>query len=182
MSQNNYNIRIIESLFKSGNHIRGLARLLKTNQTTIARKVHELYRENIVDFKQEGRNKAFFLKKTLEAKQYAYLVESHKLLKILKKYPHLRRIIELIRKNQKISLSILFGSYAKGIAAKDSDIDIYIDTKDAKLKEEVEQIDSKISVKIGSYNKDSLLIKEIEKNHAIIKGTELYYEKNKFFD
>ncbi|MDO8740898.1 MAG: nucleotidyltransferase domain-containing protein [Candidatus Woesearchaeota archaeon] len=182
MSQNNYNIKIIESLFKSDNHIRGLARLLKTNQTTIARKVHELYGDNIVDFKQEGRNKVFFLKKTLEAKQYAYLVEPHKLLEILKKYPHLRRIIELIRRNQKISLAILFGSYAKGIAAKGSDIDIYIDTKDAKLKEEVEQIDSKISVKIGSYNKDSLLIKEIEKNHVIIKGTEIYYDKNKFFD
>ena len=94
----------------------------------------------------------------------------------------LRRVIELIKKNDKIRLAILFGSYAKGIAAKDSDIDIYIDTKDAKLKEEAEQIDSKISVKIGSYNKDSLLIKEIEKNHVIIKGTELYYEKNKFFD
>lgn len=182
MSQNDYNIKIIESLFKSGNHIRGLARMLKTNQTTIARKVHELYRNNILDFKQEGRNKVFFLKKTLEAKQYAYLVEAHKLLEILKKYPCLRRIIELIRKNQKISLAILFGSYAKGIAAKGSDIDIYIDAKDAKLKEEVEQIDSKISVKIGSYDKDSLLIKEIEKNHVIIKGTELYYEKNKFFD
>ena len=182
MSQNNYNIKIIEALLKSENHVRGLARLLKTSQTTIARKAHELYRDNIVDFKQEGKNKAFFLKKTLEAKQYAYLVEAQKLLVTLKRYPLLRRVIELIKKNDKIRLAILFGSYAKGIAAKDSDIDIYINTKDAKLKEEAEQIDSKINVKIGSYNRDSLLIKEIEKNHIVIKGIELYYEKNKFFD
>ena len=61
-------------------------------------------------------------------------------------------------------------------------MDIYIDTKNSRLKDDIELIDSKISVKIGDYNKDSLLIKEIEKNHVIIKGVEIYYEKNKFFD
>ena len=52
MSQKDYNIKIINALLKSENHIRGLARLLNTNQTTIARKVKELYENNIVDFKQ----------------------------------------------------------------------------------------------------------------------------------
>ena len=182
MSQNNYNIRIVDALLKSENHIRGLAKSLNTNQTTIARKVHELSKENILDFKQEGRNKVFFIKKTLEAKQYAYLVEAQTLIETLKKYPFLRRIIEIIKKNEKVSLAILFGSYAKGSANKGSDIDIYLETTENKLKAEVESIDSKISVKIGKYNQDSLLIKEIEKTHAIIKGIELFYEKNKFFD
>jgi len=182
MLQNNYNIRIVEALLKSENHIRELARLLSTNQTTIARKVQELYKNNIVDFKKEGKNKVIFLKKTLEANQYAYNAETQKLLDILKKYSRLRRIIELIKKNEKVNLAILFGSYAKGIAHKESDIDIYLDTTDNKLKEEIELIDSKISVKIGKYNKDSLLIKEIEKNHVIIKGVETYYEKSKFFN
>jgi predicted nucleotidyltransferase len=182
MSQNNYNLKIIEVLLRSENHIRSIARLLKTNQTTIARKIQELYKDNIVDFNQEGKNKVFFLKKTLEAKQYAFFVETQKLLEILRKYPKLRRIIEEIKKNKKINLALLFGSYAKGIATKESDIDIYIDTKDNKLKEEIEAINSKINIKIGSYNKESLLIKEIEKNHIIIKGVEQYYEKNKFFD
>jgi hypothetical protein len=68
------------------------------------------------------------------------------------------------------------------LAKKDSDIDIYIDTKDSKIKEDIEHIDSKINVKIGNYNKDSTLIKEIEKNHVIIKGIEEYYEKSKFFE
>lgn len=30
------------------------------------------------------------------------------------------------------------------------------------------------------YNKESLLIKEIERNHVIIKGIEIYYEKINF--
>jgi len=182
MSQNNYSIKIVETLLKSDNHIRKLARLLKTNQTTISRKVYELYKDNILDFKQEGKNKVFFLKKSLEAKQYAYLVEAQKLLETVKKYPQLRRIIELIKENEEVNIAVLFGSYAKGTANKESDIDIYLDTKDTKLKEEVELINSKIVVKIGEYSKDKLLIKEIEKNHILIKGVELYYEKNKFFD
>jgi predicted nucleotidyltransferase len=182
MSQINYNIKIVEALLKSENHVRGLAKALNTNQTTIARKVQELYEDNIVDFKQEGKNKVFSLKKTLEAKQYACFVEIYKLLETLKRYPRLRRIVDQIKKNKKITLAILFGSYAKYTAKKDSDIDIYINTKNTRLKEEVELIDSKISLKIGKYDRDSLLIREIEKNHIILKGAELYYEKNKIFD
>lgn len=56
---------------------------------------------------------------------------------------------------------------------------MYIDTTHRKLKEEIEVLDTKVSVKIGKYNRESLLIKEIEKNHVIIKGVEAYYEKNK---
>ena len=89
-----------------------------------------------------------------------------------------RRIVDAVNP-QKI---ILFGSYAKEIAKKDSDIDIYADTISKKVKNEIEKINSKINVKIGKYSKDSLLIKEIEKDHVIIKGIEVFYERNKFFD
>jgi len=63
MSQNDYKIKIAESLQKKENHIRGLAKELNTNQTTIARKINELFKENVVDYKKEGRNKVYFLKK-----------------------------------------------------------------------------------------------------------------------
>ena len=43
-------------------------------------------------------------------------------------------------------------------------------------------LDSKLSIKIGKYDKNNNLIKEIEKNHVIIKGVDEYYEKNKFFE
>ncbi len=182
MSQKDYNLKIIESLFRSPSHIRELARNLHTSQTTIARKVEALCKENVVDWKQEGKNKRVFIKKSLEARQYTLAVEALRLVTILKKYPSLRRIFELIQKNKKIKLAILFGSYAKGIARKDSDIDVYVETTDNKVKEEIEFIDSKISVKRGRYKKGSLLIKEIEKEHVILRGIEEYYEKNKFFE
>ena len=182
MSHNNYKSKIITALLVSEQHIRGLAKQVGTNQTTSARKVAELHKDNIVDFRNEGKNKVVRIKKTLEAKHYVYMVEAQKVLDLLKHYPFLRRIIDQIQRNQKIRLAVLFGSYAKGSAHKESDIDIYIDTQARNVKDAVELIDSKIRVKIGMYDRESILIKEIEKNHVLIKGVEEYYKKNKFFE
>ena len=70
----------------------------------------------------------------------------------------------------------------KEFLKKDSDIDIYIETTSQKIKEDVQKIYDLISVKIGKFNPDDLLIKEIIKNHVIIKGGEEYYEKIRFFE
>lgn len=181
MSQKDYKAEIVLSLHKNSNHIRSLAKTLKTNQMMISRKVKELSDNNVVDYRQEGRNKVYFVKKTLEAQEETFISEHYALQKSLKKYPILRNIIQSIKTNKKIKLAILFGSYAKGLAHKRSDIDIYIETKSKELKKEIKQLNSKLSVKIGRYNKQNLLMREIEKNHIIIKGVEAYYEKNKFF-
>ena len=177
MSQNCYDIRIIGSLLKKENHIRGLAKELKTNQTTIARKLKELFEENVVDYKREGRNKVYFLKKSLEAFQMILILENYKLIELLEKYPYLRRIIQTIKQNKKIKLAIIFGSYTKGAVTRRSDIDIFIETQNRRIKEEIEDIDSRISVKIGNLGEKNLLVGEIIKDHIIIKGVEYYYEK-----
>ena len=73
-------------------------------------------------------------------------------------------------------LIMLFGSYAKGLAKKDSDIDIYIETKSRSVKKIIEETHSKINVKIGTFDPMSPLIKEIIKNHVIIRGIEAFYD------
>lgn len=182
MEQKDYKMEIVNELLSNENHIRGIAKKLNINHMTIVRKIKELAKENVVDYKTEGKNKKYFLKKTIEAKNYIFSAENYKLNKILEKYPNLRNIIEKIQIDKRIKLAILFGSYAKKLVEQESDIDIYIETTDKKLKEDLSSINSKLSIKIGKYNKSNLLIKEIEKNHVIIKGVEHYYEKNKFFD
>ena len=109
------------------------------------------------------------------------MAENYKIIKILIKYPSLRRIIEKIQNIPSVKIATLFGSYAKNVAKENSDIDVYVDTKERKLKYELEQIDSRLSVKIGEFDKENLLIKEIIKNHIILKGVEEYYEKIGFF-
>ncbi len=182
MEHKSYKLEIILELLKENNHARGLAKKLNANHMTISRKIKELFKENAVDYKEDGRNKVYSLKKTAEARTYIFMSENYKLLSTIKKYPQLRRIIEHIQKEDKINVALLFGSYAKWIAKKDSDVDIFVETSTKKIKEQLEDFDSKLSVKTGKYDKKNLLIKEIEKNHVVIKGAQTYYEKNKFFE
>ena len=126
MEQNDYKLEIVGELLKNENHIRGIARKLNTNHMNIVRKIKELTTENVIDYKEEGKNKTYFLKRTAEAKNYVFSAEIYKLNKLLKKYPGLRGVVEKIQKDRRIKLAILFGSYAKEIAKSDSDVDIYI--------------------------------------------------------
>ena len=180
MEHKDYKLEIINSLLTSNWHVRGLAKHLGINHMIVFRKFKELYEENVLDYKEEGKNKTYFLKNSVEAQTYIFIAENYKLIKLLKRKSFFRRIIELIQKDNRISLAIVFGSYAKGLENKNSDIDIYIETNNSKIKKDIENINSKINVKIGIYNKNNLLIQEIKKNHVIIKGIEVFYEK--FFE
>lgn len=181
MSQKDYKREIVLDLIQGSNHLRGIAGHLNINPMMVARRIKELLEENAVDYRMEGKNKIFFLKKTLEAKNYIFSAEIYRLHHLLERYPSLRQIIEKMQEDKRVKLAVIFGSYAKGIAREDSDIDIYVDTTNKKIKEEFSLLNSKLSIKIGKYNQSSLLIKEIKKNKVIIKGVEPFYEKNHFF-
>ena len=181
-NRNNLELEIILDLLRNKAHLREIARSLKESHSTVLRKINELLKENILDYKREGKNKIFFIKNNLKAKNYIYSAEIHKLNKLLKNYPDLSIIFEDVKKNFKKGMIILFGSYAKGIPKKDSDIDIYLETKDNKVKNKIKEINSKLNVKIGEFDTKSLLIKEIIKNHIVIGGLEEFYERINFFE
>ena len=175
MEQISYEIILL--LLKRPAHARQLAKDLNTNHMTVNRKLKELQLQNILDHEQQGKNKVYHIKDTIEAKQTINMAEHYKQIKTIKKYPELRNIFKKIKANKKISLALLFGSYAKHTSKKGSDIDIFIQTKDRNIKKQLSMINSRLSIKIGNYNKDNLLVKEIKDNHVIIKGVEEYYEK-----
>ncbi|MCD6216078.1 MAG: nucleotidyltransferase domain-containing protein [Candidatus Aenigmarchaeota archaeon] len=175
-------LEIILLLLKGENHLRSIARALESSHSTILRRLNKLVIENVLDYKKEGKNKVFFIKNTLEAKNYIFNAERYKLIKLLKKYPELGIIISDVLKKTREKMIILFGSYAKFRAKKDSDIDIYVETRDKKVKKELEFINSKIRIKIGTFDTSSLLIKEIVKDHIILRGVERFYEKTKFLE
>ena len=167
---------IIELLLKADNHIRGIAKLLDESHSTVLRKLNNLKMENVIDSKKEGKNKIFFLKNNFVSHTYILQAELHKLTKLLRHNPELSIIFNEILKKTDEKLVILFGSYAKGLTKKESDIDIYIETKSRNVKKTVEEIHSKINVKIGNFDVKSPLIKEIIKNHIIIRGIEVFYD------
>ena len=175
--KDNLEMDIIELLLKADHHVRGIAKKLNESHSTILRKLNSLKKENVLDSRTEGRNKIFFLKKNLVSRTYILQTELHKLAKLLRRSPELSIIFEDILKKTEEKLIVLFGSHAKGLAKKDSDIDIYIETKDRKTKSTVEDMHSKINVKIGIFDTKSPLIKEIIKDHVIIRGAEIFYDQ-----
>ena len=70
----------------------------------------------------------------------------------------------------------------KLIPKDDSDIDVFVETQRKDLKKALESINTRLSVKIGTFDMKSLLIKEIVKNHIILKGVEDYYNRIGFFE
>ena len=162
-------------------HARAIAKILQTNHTAILRTLKELVKKNVVDFTESGRNKTYYIKNTIEARNLVIASEIFKSRELLAKYPTLRKIIGSVQQNTEIKLAVIFGSYAKGTAKQDSDIDIYIETKKNSLKREIEAIDSRASVKIGRFEENSPLGREIMDNHTIIKGAEKFYEDKSIF-
>ena len=141
------------------------------------RRLNDLKNENVIDSKKEGKNKIFFLKQNIISRNYVFQTEVYRLTKLLKKNPELDIIFEEILKKTDEKLIVLFGSYAKGLEKKNSDIDIYIETNSRSVKKVVEEVYSKINVKIGIFDIKSPLIKEIIKDHIIVRGIETFYEK-----
>lgn len=178
----NIELEIILVLIKGKSHLREIARTLKKPHATILRKLNDLVKMQVLDYKIEGRNKVFFIKNNLNSKNYVYSSEIYKLSRLIEKYPELGIILDDVKKSLPKLMIILFGSYAKGIAKQESDIDIYVETTNNSIKEKIKSINSKINVKIGKFDINSLLIKEIVKNHVILGGSEQFYEKSRFFE
>jgi len=180
--RNNIELRIIGVLLKGKSHVREIARALKAPHATVFRALKYLSRENAVDFSIEGKNKSYFIKKNLQAKNLVYASELNKLNGLIRQYPEFSIILEDVKKAAPKDMILLFGSYAKGTADKNSDIDLFIESKEQKIRHSLKQLYSRINAKIGPFDTSSLLIKEIIKNHIVIRGIEEFYEKSGFFE
>ena len=177
----NYIYETLLLLLKKDMHQREIAKTLKTSLTRVQSILKELRDINAVDYNEVGKNHIYFIKKNLISKALILNAENYKLIKLLRKHTILEPIFKEIIKKSPNTMIILFGSYAKGLENENSDIDIYVNTTNPKIKEKLRDIYDNLNVKIGKFDPNNLLIKEIIKNHVIIKGEEEYYEKIKFF-
>jgi len=177
--EQNIAYEILLHLLESDSHPRRIAKDLDVPHTTVIRRLKDLYDMNVVDFREEGKNKVFFLEDTLEARSFIISAEIYKFTKTLDLYPRLRPLFGAIIRNDEIPMAILFGSYARWAPTYKSDIDIFVETKDRGIKTGVEKLQSRVSVKIGDFDRSSDLVREIESNHVIIKGFEDYVGKTR---
>ena len=177
MEQKDYKLEIVNVLSKGEAHIREIAKILSINHMMVVRKIKELLNQNVVDFNLEGKNQVYFLKKTVEARNYFLMAENYNLTNLVLKYPFLREFVLKVQNDKRLKLAFVFGSYSKGNENKNSDVDIYFDSENLDVKKDYSKLDSKFSIKLGKWDKNNFLIKEIIKNHVLIKGGEIYYEK-----
>ena len=173
----NIEYEILISLLKKEKHGRELSKELDVSLTNIQTSLSNLKELNIVDYRVEGKNHIYFIKTNLKSKSMILNSENYKLIKLLTKHPKLEPVFEDILKKSRNLIIVLFGSYAKGTETKDSDIDIFVNTQNTKLKKEIEDVYQKINVKIGTITPNNPLINEIKKNHIIISGGEPFYEE-----
>jgi predicted nucleotidyltransferase len=175
--EQNLTNEIVTLLLQADLHPRAIAEKLGSNHMTVARKLHTLVEENVADYRAEGKNKVYFLKKSIVGRNAAMTAEIYRQSRIISRYPVLRGIFKSVREMPTIRLALLFGSYAKGRATSTSDIDIYVETLDREVKKQLESGNSSLSVKIGAFDTASPLIREIMKDHVIIRGVEEYFDK-----
>lgn len=172
---------IIRLLIQGPLHVRGIADTLEASHVSISRRLQDLVQDNVLDFTLEGKNKVFFLKKTLEARNAVLIAEIDHQSRAIARYPVLRGVIRKVLEIPDLRLALIFGSYAKGTAHDESDIDLFIETQDRAIRKALEAYHSRISVKIGPFDPENPLIREMMQSHVLITGVEEYLAKTRVY-
>ena len=86
---NNVVLEVTLHLIKGKDHLRGISRELKSSPATISRNLNKLTKEGVIDYRTEGKNKVFFLKKNSVTRALIISAEQYKLIKLIKQYPKL---------------------------------------------------------------------------------------------
>ncbi|RLG15188.1 MAG: hypothetical protein DRN71_02015 [Candidatus Nanohalarchaeota archaeon] len=164
-------------------YIREVHKLLKISPRTAQLILDNLEKKTVLESRTRGKIRLYKLKNTMIAKEYISLTEQYKKISFLKKNHLTREIIEKTTPCIK-GIGIIFGSYAKGIQKKDSDLDIFIAghyDKD-KIAHISKLYGTDISIKNYPDNlfrkniKKDVLLKEVLENHIIICGCEKFID------
>lgn len=163
-------------------YIRAVQKKLNISPRTAQLILEDLEKKAILFSKTKGKIKEYELnRKSPSCRNYMILVENYKQILFFGTHSLLQEASGKICKVCK-GIVILFGSYAKGIEKKESDVDIFIIGKcniDA-IKEYMNLYSIPISPKIYSFQAfqkkkyADFLIKEVLEHHIILKGVEDY--------
>ncbi|MFH1522079.1 MAG: nucleotidyltransferase domain-containing protein [archaeon] len=165
-------------------YIREVKKLLKISPRTAQLILEDLENKGIVESKTRGKIKTYKIKISEFTKRYFVFVEQYKTIAFLEKNLMIKEIVKKITPNIK-GIGIIFGSYAKGIEKKESDLDIFVagNYDEEEIKRVSKNLGIEISVKCypiktfeKNINKD-ILLKEILKNHIVFVDVEQFIQK-----
>ena len=158
---------------------RSIASKLKMNQKTVSNILNKLEKESILKYSTEGKNKYYFLNMlNPQVKDTIKMLEISRKNKFIQMHSRLKELFYALEKRAK-GILVIFGSYANFTNDKNSDLDVFIIGNI----EETEDLENLYKIKINiiksqkeKINKEDVFIKEIIKNHIILKGVEEFTE------
>ena len=170
--------------FRREYYIREVEKLLKISPRTAQLILEDLENKGIVESKTRGKIKTYKIKLSEFTKRYLVFVEQYKAIAFLDKNLLIKEIVEKISPNIK-GIGVIFGSYAKGIEKKESDLDIFVAGNYDK--EEIKRVSKNFGIEISvkcypiktfekNINKD-ILLKEVLKNHIVFVNVEQFIQK-----
>ena len=175
---------IIGLFISQGNsplHGREITRQLNKNQRTVLLCLNNLVTERILTMHHAGKNKQFQInQRNPKAENIRMISELLKTGRFLENF-EIELLIEDIKRLTRDPF-LIFGSYAKGYAVKESDIDILVIT-DKKISQT--ELQSKVKIKIHlitvsakrfeeGIKKRESFPREVITNHIIIQGYEYF--------
>ncbi len=185
-------IRIINILDKNKNgvHVRELARLVKTSYNNTVRNIKLLEKENVIKKEKDANLIKIKLKNSPLAIAYLKQAHTENFLRLPKKISG--SINEFINELQeKPLIALIFGSFAKGNYADNSDIDMLLVFQKIGNQANIENTAKRVSMRTNTklspvyvdywnfeknfLNKDHDFSNEIRHNVIIIIGIEYYY-------
>jgi len=154
---------------------RDIAKKLIMNQKTVSNILNELEEEHILKFTQEGKNKYYHLNEFYPCiKEIIQLIETQRKINFLEKYKKLKELFLKLEERSE-GILIIFGSYANFGANEKSDLDVFIIGSIGDVEDLEEIYNLKINIVKSNkkkFNKNDHIIKEIIKNHILLKGIE----------
>lgn len=159
-------------------YLREISKLSQTPLKTTQNILKELENKRILKSSLHGKNKYFSLNlDSIQTKSYLLQSEIYKTDIFLENYPHFKTFLKSLNTN---ALIIVFGSFAKFKAGKDSDLDLLIiSEKEQKLPfhllpYKVHQVNLSEESFIKVVREQETIIKEIEENHIVLNNHSFY--------
>lgn len=179
--------------YKARLHVRKIAELLKMSHSTVALALLRLEKNRVLWHEIAGRNKNYFLNMdNILTKGILANAENMRTAKIEEKYFIIKKMIsELFLEKHDIIKNyciVLFGSYAKGDADEESDIDLLLIGKEDKnvtnwFREFAARHNKEAHVHYYTYDgfekalkKRDALAKEIVAGHAVLNNPYVFIE------
>jgi len=170
-------ISLYSGNYKNEFYLRQISKLTKLPLKTCQNILAFLEKERVLKGKLDGKNKYFSLNtENIKTKSYILRAEIKKTEDFLEKYPLFNSFLKSIVSND---LIVLFGSFAKRGADKDSDVDLLVISGDEKISSHLLPFKVHKTVLTEQLFRKAILeketlIKEIEENHIILNNHSSY--------